>query len=277
MRRLIIILLVALPAFAWGPDGHRIVCRIAFNELSADQQQEVNRLSRLYRKHNQNFTSFPHSCIFADNVRGIEEFEGFDAKHFLNLPRTERTVTDASCPDKCVVKAIAQDAEALRTAGNDLDRAEALFFLGHWYGDSHQPLHISFKDDRGGNNINSIQGGFFATQNNNFHKVWDSGMLLKMMGDSWLLYADFLSSNISDEEREQWRGATPTQIAQESYDISTSSDALYCRMDGNECESTGNSRTLTREYQKEFDNVVQKRLQQAGVRLAEAIKANLGD
>jgi S1/P1 Nuclease len=278
MRKVLFTLLVvciALPAFGWGPDGHRIVCRIAFNELSRDQQREVDRLARLYRKHGAEFTSFAQSCVFADTLRDVQEFQGFDVKHFFNLRRTDRNVS--MCPGECVLKAINQDADKLRTASRDVDRAEALFFLGHWYGDIHQPLHISFQDDRGGNSINSIRGNFFASNNNNLHKVWDSGIIQKMMGESWQMFADFLSSNITDEEREEWRGATPEQMAQESFDIATLREVLYCRMDGSECEAIGNTRTLERAYLTEFDSVVQRRLQKAGVRLAESIKANLGD
>ena len=29
----------------------------------------------------------------------------------------------------------------------------ALKFLGHWIGDLHQPLHVSYADDKGGNHV----------------------------------------------------------------------------------------------------------------------------
>jgi hypothetical protein len=266
---------IALPAFGWGPDGHRIVCRIAFDNLSQPQQDEVNRLSRLYKKHGADFTSFPHACLFADDVRGSADFRQFDNTHFLNLPRDQKEVRESDCPDTCVLKGIAEHSEKLRTASNDLDRAEALFFLGHLYGDIHQPLHISFEDDRGGNSINRIAGGFYASQRNNLHRVWDSGILTKMMGESWKVFADALADSITDEQKAEWRTATPLEIAQGSYDISTSRSVLYCRMDQGVCKSLGAKRTLRASYQNEHDDIVKERLQRAGVRLAEAIKANL--
>jgi hypothetical protein len=36
---------------------------------------------------------------------------------------------------------------------SDADKLASLKFLGHWVGDVHQPLHVSFADDRGGNEI----------------------------------------------------------------------------------------------------------------------------
>jgi S1/P1 Nuclease len=38
------------------------------------------------------------------------------------------------------------------------ERLEALEYLGHWVGDVDQPLHVSFQDDRGGNDL-GVSGG----------------------------------------------------------------------------------------------------------------------
>ena len=38
----------------------------------------------------------------------------------------------------------------------------------HWVGDIHQPLHVSFEDDRGGNNI-QVNGQCSG----NLHATWD--------------------------------------------------------------------------------------------------------
>jgi S1/P1 Nuclease len=40
--------------------------------------------------------------------------------------------------------------------------------VGHWVGDIHQPLHVSFVDDRGGNNIR-VSGQCAG----NLHATWD--------------------------------------------------------------------------------------------------------
>ena len=115
-----------------------------------------------------------------DNVPGWDRFDPFENWHFLNVPRTTRSVEQSHCHDNCVLTGIAHHAEALTTASTDRDRAEALFFLGHWIGDVHQPLHISYVDDRGGNDIKPINGGFYASSN--LHAVWDSGIIAKAIG-----------------------------------------------------------------------------------------------
>lgn len=53
-----------------------------------------------------------------------------------------------------MLTAILNDAKVLSSRDTaDIDRLIALKSLGHWVGDIHQPLHVSFEDDRGGNNI----------------------------------------------------------------------------------------------------------------------------
>ena len=53
-----------------------------------------------------------------------------------------------------VLSAILNDSKVLASKSEKkADRLLALKFLGHWVGDIHQPLHVSFEDDRGGNNI----------------------------------------------------------------------------------------------------------------------------
>jgi len=48
-------------------------------------------------------------------------------------------------------------------------RSEALKFLSHFVGDVHQPLHVGFARDRGGNDIK----GAWMGHETNLHKVWD--------------------------------------------------------------------------------------------------------
>lgn len=55
------------------------------------------------------------------------------------------------------------------------DEPCALEFLTHFMGDIHQPLHVSFAYDRGGN---SVQVMFFTTRTN-LHECWDTKMIQK--------------------------------------------------------------------------------------------------
>jgi S1/P1 Nuclease len=78
----------------------------------------------------------------------------------VNLLRDPDGIGDDPCPlaDECVATAIASDLSVLRSDADDNAKLAALESLGHWVGDVHQPLHVSFEDDRGGNSIKVRKG-----------------------------------------------------------------------------------------------------------------------
>jgi hypothetical protein len=101
-------------------------------------------------------------------------------EHFVNLPRNATALGDDGCPlaEKCAVTAIEDDFAVLASSdATDEEKLEALKFLGHWVGDIHQPLHVSFEDDRGGNSV-SAQG----SSCDNLHAVWDRCIVEERLG-----------------------------------------------------------------------------------------------
>jgi hypothetical protein len=73
------------------------------------------------------------------------------------------------------VTAIKRDFEVLSSnSANPAQKLASLKFFGHWVGDIHQPLHISFKDDRGGNNITVV-----GECQGELHAAWDSCLVVK--------------------------------------------------------------------------------------------------
>jgi hypothetical protein len=283
-------LLVATNAPAWGPDGHKTVCWIAYQLLDDAQRAEVDRLTKAYKLPNglAGYTSFPEACTFADRARGNAEtgvagwqnFKQFSSWHFLNVPRTVKHVASTFCADNCVVHGIAFHSSQLgNMALGDQKRGEALLFLGHWAGDIHQPLHISYADDLGGNKI-PVQSTFFIQTN--LHSVWDGGFIFHDEGpgkDAWIAFADRLKNGITAAQQTEWLAVTdPLAWADESYTITTTPDVQYCKMtaSGASCNSIKKTRKVADPYQKEFEKPVEQRLQQAGVRLAALLKQNLG-
>ena len=279
---------VAPDASAWGPDGHRIVCQIAFRLLDAPRQQEVIRLTAKYHRpqNGSGFSFFSEGCVFPDearqkardNVPGWDKFDPFDAWHFLNVPRTTHLVADSHCNDNCALTGIARHADLLRTSKTDEDRAEALFFLGHWVGDVHQPLHVSYSDDRGGNSIMPIHGGFY--ESTHMHGVWDSGIIAKLIvPNGWRLFADRLAREITPAQNDTWIASPSLAWAQESYNLITQPATQYCSwrlISGMQtCARIPQERTLAQTYQDEFRDDVAQRLQQAGARLAELLRRQL--
>jgi len=280
---------VDLRVMAWGNEGHEIVCAIAYKLLSTADRHEVDRLVRLYRTpDNRGYNFFTAACTFPDRARRLagsdnetiakqwQHFKQFDRWHFLNLPRTARTIPDSACGNDCVLHGIEHHVGQLRNHSlPDPERSEALMFLGHWVGDVHQPLHVSYADDRGGNLVEIKSGGFYAPIGD-LHAVWDSGIIGKTLGNrDWWTYAGELRSGITPQLQQQWSAVPQKDWAQESYDIGTQPEALYCHIDDKECRSIPGKRTLTADYQKAFADAVTLRLQKAGARLATLIQGAL--
>src|SRR5205085_11183275 len=176
--------------------------------------------------------------------------------HFINVTRDTTTIPESECNNDCVLTGISTHSNMLKTGANDQARGEGLIFLGHWLGDIHQPLHVSYADDQGGNKIQPISGGYYPIPSSfplNLHSVWDSGIIGKADAQpGWRAYADRLQRKITTAQRTQWVAADPLQWAQESYDITTKAPVEYCKEDSSGCESFGSGRTLTRAYQREF-------------------------
>ena len=289
MRRTFLIvlsLLVAESALAWGQEGHRIVCRIAYLSLSDSERATVDALTEAFvppPNMDLVINSFPDACIFADEARskarngtpGWEQFSKFNSWHFLNLPRTSETVEMSFCADNCVLTGIADQSTALKTATDDQSRAQALFFLSHFAGDVHQPLHVSYADDQGGN-LTQVAPGFYQDFVKNLHSVWDTGIILKAIGDrGWKAYARVLKRRIRPADRARWLTTAPIDWAQESYDVTTSPDVRYCVEADGSCNLDPSVRVLDQAYQNESRGDVELRLQKAGARLAGLLRKNL--
>lgn len=266
-------------ASAYGRDGHRIICAIAYGLLAPESRTEVARLVKLYRTPDDAMIEdFPTACTYADSARrnarderrGWTRFNQFNNWHFMNVPRNVRQISRSHCGGDCVLRAI--EYHLARVGNRDLadrPRAEALFFLAHWVGDVHQPLHVSYADDLGGNQT-ATMGGYY--ESSNLHAVWDSGIVENALaGTGWRPYSSVLQSRVSPADSVAWLRTGPREWAQESYDITTRQEFQYCEWGNGRCRPIDEGRTLGSSYQDEFESVVEERLKQAGVRLADLI------
>ena len=244
-------------AAAWGDDGHRIVCEIAFRLAQPDTRVAVRKLI----KSGTEFDNFSDSCIFPDHPRI------HPPRHFLNLPRDAKELGPDDCAgaSECVVRAIIDDAKnvASKTA-NTADRLIALMSLGHWVGDIHQPLHVSFADDRGGNDI-----GVSGACSRNLHAAWDNCLVMHAVGKDVKAAADALMDAMTLQQISDWSASDPQEWANESFAIAEAVTTGYCSMRGESCEPPASgSLTIDNSYFGANNPVVKAQLQKAGVRLA---------
>ena len=243
-------------ARAWGDLGHKVICEIAFRLVQPDTRVAINRLMQL----DSQFKTFSDSCIYPDHPR-IRA-----AEHFLNLPRDSKGLRSDECPlaDACVLTAILHDFKILQAKDQtDANRLVALKSLGHWVGDIHQPLHVSFVDDRGGITIRTS-----GQCPGNLHAVWDNCLVLYAVGPDVSEAATDLLASITSELKAQWNASVPRDWANESFAIAEATRTMYCNMHGPSCDMTTSDLNITAEYLDANEPVVKQQLQKAGVRLA---------
>lgn len=247
------------PAFAWGSDGHRIVCAIAWDAMRPSTRNRIELLLDLKGKE-----AFADACNWADEYRSHHPETA--PWHFVNVPVGKRRVdVDRDCaePASCIVVQIGRHLTTLKRDATKEERAIALKFVAHFVGDVHQPLHASYAEDRGGNRIR----GTFMGRKMDMHGIWDSG-LIQADGRSWVAIADELRRRVTVTERRAWAKAAPLAWANESLDANHRRAMRYnARSEGFD---------WGKDYVADNQRVVMDRLSRAGVRLGSLLNQSLG-
>ncbi|UXI69771.1 S1/P1 nuclease [Tahibacter amnicola] len=299
-------------AQSWGKFGHLTVCDLAYRNLTPDARVALQTLMRSHSggilvkgKGNvpdRTYTSFNVGCLEEDEVP-----RKHPSDHFINIDRSTTAIHEA-CPNgtECILAGIQRDFGILKDAGRtDEERVFSLMSLGHWIGDIHQPLHISFADDRGGNWIKvqmQARCGTSGYRPDSLHAVWDNCLLEARMfervrqrvdfkttwGRRTITYraVDTLLANTSLAEEKSFLGADARAWADESYQVTLQPDVKYCVKEGSEChysttqptlDSQDNQRTqpINAAYLTAFGAVAEDRVRRAGFRLADLINQAL--
>jgi hypothetical protein len=153
----------------------------------------------------------------------------------------------------------------------DASRLFALESLGHWVGDIHQPMHVSFEDDKGGDKI-SVSGCA-----RNLHAVWDSCLVVYAVGSDVIKASAGLMAAITPTMQAQWISSSPRDWANETFAIAKAPTTRYCVMHGQSRDPSGESMTITTEYLESNKLVVREQLQKAAVRLAHILDTAFGN
>ncbi len=288
--------LFSSPVFALGKLSHQIVCQLTYDLLPLAKQQKIDSLlnqlpekqKKLINSYNRvdesSAITFANSCTWADAIKKNEAFDSFKPWHYINIERNSLSITKDTCKKDCITQAINYHKTALSDSNNTQEKAEALMFLGHWLGDIHQPLHVSFSSDYGGNR-NKISP--FVGRCNNLHWYWDECLLYtKPKSENKTEKFDYLafkksitrelSSKLALSPKEKWIKSNVTDWANESLTIIREEKFNYCQLNETSCESKQNEKiTITKEYHQHYQVILHKRMLQAAVRLFSILEKTL--
>ena len=214
---------------------------------------------------------------WADEIRSDQKslYKSFAKWHYMEVEEG-KSVEKISYIDgwpKNIQQAIEYCVKELKEQpkGAKLQRAILLKMLVHLVADAHQPLHVGNGKDKGANQC--YVRWFYSKFPSTLHQVWDS-KLVDSQHLSYSEYTDYLD-HISSTDKKVWQNSSVSQWLQESRDLHMTIYPKKAKITPDEyCKSSRNAveyskmPVLSYKYQYEMRPVVEKRLQQAAIRLA---------
>lgn len=272
-------LAAAGPAGAWGALGHRMVGELAQRHLDPAAQAEIARLLA-----GEQDPTLAGVATWADDLRNEdpERFKATSRWHYINA-KGGGCAFDVTrdCPDgNCVVAAIEKQRAILADRSQPIDaRRDALKFIVHLVGDSHQPMHAGSRTDSGGNGFqislrtplepeayarNKYVDGVMGT---NLHSVWDY-YILGSRGLDLRQYSDRL-------DKLPW----PPYPAPSKYDVMPLAWAgESCRLiDARGLYPPEDKHTMDHAYLDAMRPLAEQRVRQAAWRLAQLLNETIGE
>jgi len=278
MRKLLAATLVAASvgvaptdALAWGGHGHRIVAAIAIKLLPPEKAAALDKLMR----ESDVKRSFVEAASYADEViRGQDHAGKFSPWHFVDWPDKRKKYNESFCEPTCVIEQLPDQIEAASTETDQDDKALALSWVIHLVGDLHQPLHVSDRKDRGGNDFQVKYRGKTECGDKHgalvkkveLHKVWDDCLVFELQGDdTWQQLAEKIRGTLTTHKGHPAASGDVQDWANESHDLAHRF-AYNGLKQGADLQDAYINKALP---------VVRDQLLKAGVRLAKVIDENL--
>ncbi|EAY72380.1 hypothetical protein OsI_00233 [Oryza sativa Indica Group] len=243
------------PSHAWGIHGHLI------GRLSDAAAAAVRGLLPSYAGGN-----LSSLCSWADGVK--LRYPWSAPLHYIDTPDHLCSYTyDRDCKDEDSFRGESQADDKFLILSSSDNLTQALLFLAHFVGDIHQPLHVGFTSDKGGNTIDV----HWYTRKTVLHHVWDDNIIKTAENDYYgegvAEFVDALMQNITGEWSQRVPGWEECSKNQTTCPDTYASESIAAACDWAYKDVTEDS-LLEDAYFGSRLPVVNLRLAQGGVRLA---------
>jgi len=286
---------ISIPSFALGKLGHQLTCQLAFEQLTPASQQKLTQLLNTMPKENlaqlnkynyrksEEANTFAKACTWADAIKKESQFKRFKSWHYINVDRDKSFIDEKSCRKNCVTQAVTYHQQQLKASSSDKKRLQALMFLGHWIGDIHQPLHVSFASDFGGNKTKIASDDGKCT---NLHWLWDQCLLTRqiMTKDHQARYnflhnklTKLLAQHKKNGDSARWIKDDVYTWASESITIARQPEFGYCTVTKNQVCRVNSPQPfpLMSNYQEHYAPIINEQVVKAALRLASRLEQAL--
>ena len=233
---------------AWGREGHHIISQLAFQMLKPATQEKYLKIL--------NGISVDSAGIWMDAVRGKTPYTSLDVTHYINAEKGEAIDFTAT---NNVYWELNQVLTALKEKDNkaQFTQQEQVLILTHLVEDLHQPLHVGYGVDRGGNSV-------FVQYNNkkyNLHALWDYGII-----EQTQITKDEVWNSIESMWGCKKKKIQRIDLKVWMNDARTHLDQVYKIENDN----------IDKKYEKNARKIIKKQLAYAALRLAAAIEQSIG-
>lgn len=192
------LLLTTPPTMAWSPEGHQIVGHLALRQLTPAARATLEEIVG-----SSDAGSIVEACNWPDDYRATPDGAWSAPEHYINVPRDEPGYDqDRDCVGgKCVASAIERYARELGCSDLACKRRwQAWARVCHFTGDIHQPLHVGYVHDRGGNDFDVV----FQGQEMDLHDFWDH-VLISANYPDWRQLVEDLSVAMDSPPSGRWQ------------------------------------------------------------------------
>jgi hypothetical protein len=236
-------------ALAWGVLGHRIVGEIASSYLTPKAKIEIRRIlgneSLAIASNWGDFIKSDTAYDYLNNWHYINLEKGLSQEELLTFLKTDTAIN--------VYNRINFLAGELKKKNLPAEKKRMyLRLLVHFVGDVHQPMHVSHREDLGGNRVKLM----WFSNPTNLHAVWDEALI----NFQQLSYTEYTAAinHATQQQRLAWQKQPLSEWVAESYSIA---EKLYA-------EINKPDQRLGYEYNFRHIGTVNDRLLKGGVRLA---------
>lgn len=242
--------LLPLTGFAWGPTGHRVVAEIAYQHLTPEARKAITAL--LGRQPLAMIANWP-DFIKSDTTH---KYDHTSSWHYMDFPgnisrEKFNALLAAGKSGHLYDETLAMIKQLKSATATKEQKIFALTFLVHLLGDMHQPLHVGRDEDQGGNKISV----FWFNQPTNLHRVWDEH-LVEFQQLSYTEYARALDIEPAAKVKQLQSGS----IQDWMYESHILSDKIYAK--------TREGDKLSFRYNYWFLDNLNQQLLKGGLRLA---------
>lgn len=181
-------------AHAWNGAGHRLIATIAWQQLSASSRENIRSALARHPDHERwieksksetSVAVFAEAATWSDSIRndpryydelyaaptppipGLFDHARHKRWHYADMDK------DGKAAEGELDRQIERLIQVLRSTRNPEEITWALPWLLHLVGDIHQPMHVGYAHDEGGN-LTEIENPFKSRQPFiNLHSYWD--------------------------------------------------------------------------------------------------------